>query len=237
MVVEAAADAGQNRRRVLAHRRPFLAIAGRHDFGGLRKHAGVAAGEDRGDRLGQQALVQVRQRADAARARPADGRPGVAFELPDANRDVVDRRTGDDRLDAARLDRQVTDGAVAHVGPAVRQPRRVLGERLQMFAPAPSPEVARDGPSPQFYGLHAYAARAQILYLGNGSRPLFVDRYVTWIPMHFQILWFPFVVLTAGKASPRADRRGGLVPAPACRKRSPPSGAFRLHDTARGGIR
>ena len=67
---------------------------------------------------------------------------------------------------------------------------RVFGERLEVLAPASAPEISRDGSSPQLYGLHLYAARTETVHLRYRSRSLLIDGYVTWVPVHFQILQF-----------------------------------------------
>ena len=139
-------------------------------------------------------------RADLSGARARDGVPGRSIELPYANGDVVERRSDHHRVDAAGVYRQMTDGAVAHVGSPVRETGRMFRKRFQVFAPTAAPEALRDGASPDLDRLHPHAARTQLEHLRYGSRPLLIDRYVAWIPMHCQVLVFlpgGFVAVTA----------------------------------------
>ena len=61
---------------------------------------------------------------------------------------------------ATGADCEVADGAVAHVGPPARQAIGVVGERLQVLAPALAPEAADDGAPLDLDGLDVLALLA-----------------------------------------------------------------------------
>ena len=74
-------------------------------------------------------------------------------------------RSADHRLDAARVDFQMADRAVAHIGASARQAVVVIGKRLEMLAPPLAPEAARDGAPVDLDGLDVLALLAQLVHL------------------------------------------------------------------------
>ena len=114
----------------------------------------------------ESSLEQFEHRSDLSCASGLDGLPGRVAERLDANGHPVEPRSQDQRVYPASLDRQIADCAVADVAAAARQPIAVVGEGLQVLAPALAPEAPGDQLARDLDRLHLLSLLAE-----TGGRP------------------------------------------------------------------
>ena len=86
-------------------------------------------------------LKQVDQRGDRLRALGLEPSPRRLRQRLDGNRNRVDLRAADNRLDLALLDLQVDDRAIAGVGAAARQAIGKIAVRFEIVAPGLAPDT------------------------------------------------------------------------------------------------
>ena len=142
--VQTRTDAVEHGGDVLAQPGDVRTRAAQPDLLRLWEQPAVTVGDRLHDAVGEPAGEQFDQRVDAASAVPAQFLPAARWQRRDLDLDLVEFAAHDQRLHRTTADRQVTDRIVANVAAATLQAIGEVGELLQVFAPGPAPEAARD---------------------------------------------------------------------------------------------